>query len=251
MHWNDNIRKRQALKGILLENRLVRSVKDIEKNSRIDVFGTVPHTTWQPDRVDAPFCPALEEAFRRISTNLLFFFSKPEQKVIGIHSVRPGEGKTFVSVSFAWYLALCGKKVLLAGTNLSSPALSRLTGAPPGPGLSSCLEGQPFESCIREIGPGGLWLMPEGPAVDDPGGLLGGDPFRMMISRSKEVFDCVILDNTSAVAAPDRRFAPPACVLNQVVVRAGRSRTNEVRFVHHLRRHDAVRNLAFILNDLV
>lgn len=250
MHWNDDIRKRPSFKGILLENRLIRSVKDIEKNSRIYVIGTVPHATWQPNCTDVPFCPGLQEAFRHISTNLLFFFSRPEQKVIGIHSVRPGEGKTFVSVSFAWYLALCGKKVLLAGANLRSPALAQLTGTPPEAGLSSCLEGQPFETCIRKTGPGELWLMPEGPAVDDPGSLLGGDPFRMMISRGKEAFDCIILDNASAVAAAEGLVAATACDLNLFVLRAGCSRTNEVRFVHHLVRHGAVTNLAFILNDL-
>ena len=165
-----------------------------------------------------------------------------------MQSVRTGEGKSFVSASLACCLASQGKKVLLVEMNLRRPVLAALAGVSKEAGLRSCLKGRAFDECIRETAHG-FWLMPEGAA----GGqelLFDGEEFRSLIDRGRQAFDYVILDNAAVSGGHEGITAGQLCDLNLFVLRSGRSRRNEIRFIHHLAAHGAIRNLAFVLNDL-
>lgn len=237
--------------GISFLNRKIRSKRDIEKVSRFYIIGTVPHVGGSPGEGAGALCEELQEPFQQISNNLLFFFNKSGQKVIGIHSAKESEGKTFVSESLARCLALNGKKVLLVGANLRRPEKNRKGGAAKEAGLSSFLSGRPFEQCVRKAGSAGLWIMPEGPAVTDPVGLLSSDMFRELISRSREEFDSVILDNAPAAVGTDGIVTGAECDLNLFVLRARRSRISEIRYIHHLAGHGVIRDVALLLNDTI
>jgi len=242
------VSRRSVFRGTFLFKNVIWSKRDIEKVSWIYVIGTVPHVAGGKPAIKDGDCGELRESLTRICANLSFFFYKPDQKVIGIHSVKPGVGKSFFSVCLATCFALNGKKVLLIGANLRRPGLNPQAGKERAPGLSSYLSGQPFDACVRKTGPGELWMMPEGPAVENPGELLNNDLFKRLIRQSRETFDYVILDNAPASVVADGLITGAACDLNLFVLRTGVSRKNEFRFIDQLTGAGSMSHLALVLN---
>lgn len=242
---------RMIFRKIRLIDRVIRSKRDIEEQCYFYRAGTIPHAQGKHvPAVTGPGCPELKEAFQQIITRLRFLYHRPGHQVIGIHSVMPGEGKTFTAVNLATMLALSGEKVLLCEANLRKPCLVQQFGTGNETGLSTCLNGRSFEEVVQKTSIDQLWLLPAGPVPSNPAELLGSDRFRMLIDRSREAFDFVILDHAPASVVADSLITGPACDLNLFVLRAGVSRKDEFRFIDQLTGTGAMKHLVLVLNDL-
>lgn len=232
-------------------DRTIRSKRDIEAYCYFYQTGTIPHASGKHVlAVTDPSEMAVREAFEQVGTNLRFLFCKPGQQVIGIHSVMPREGKTFIAANLAATLAFSGKKVLLIEANLRKPALAALFGTSNETGLSRFLSGGTSNEVVQRTSIDQLWMLPAGPVPSNPAELLGNGRFRMLIDRGREEFDFVIFDNAPASVFADGLITSAACDLNLFVLRAGVSRKDEFKFMDQLTGTGSMSHLGLVLNDV-
>jgi len=83
-----------------------------------------------------------KEAFRRLRTNAITSVGEGVTcPVIGVTSSHPGEGKSIISLNFAFSLAELGKKVLIIDADMFRPSLHTKLGMDPSVGLFDLLGG--------------------------------------------------------------------------------------------------------------
>ena len=97
----------------------IQSKEELEKGCNIPLIGEISHCKYKTE------LPVLEhprsgiaENFRGVHIGLKHIYREKGYKVIAVHSMFPGEGKTFSSVNLAASIASDNKKVLLVGCDL-------------------------------------------------------------------------------------------------------------------------------------
>jgi polysaccharide biosynthesis transport protein len=121
----------------------------------------------------------------------------PGRGVIGVTSVRPGEGKSTVSLNLATTLAAGGASVLLIDGDMRSPGLSRHLGITSGPSLVDVALGQvAWTEVLWKADPPSLDVLP----CVRPGGvghvaeLLAAKPIRTLFDEARHRYDHVVVD---------------------------------------------------------
>ncbi|CAA0079729.1 Tyrosine-protein kinase etk [BD1-7 clade bacterium] len=142
-----------------LMNNTIRSVRDVEDQLNLPVFGVIPELGKDAPKVEysgtvqktveVDILEAFNdkkhhlyaEAVRAMRTSLTVSSLDVERKVIMITSTAPGEGKSSVSLGLAASLSQMGK-TLVIGADLRRPGLIRKLGIKPGTaGLANVLTG--------------------------------------------------------------------------------------------------------------
>ena len=136
----------------------------------------------------------IQESFKALRTNLQF--SGSDVKTFAVTSSLPNEGKSFISVELAISLAEFGKKVLLLDCDLRKSVLvSKYVNYTGINGLSQYLSGQAsIEDVTYATQINGLCVIFSGPFPPNPVELLGGQTFKSLIEKSRELFDYIIID---------------------------------------------------------
>jgi polysaccharide biosynthesis transport protein len=117
--------------------------------------------------------------------------------VLGITSVRPGEGKSTVSLNLAGTLAFSGASVLLIDADMRRPGLSRYLGITTGPSLVEVALGQvAWTDIIWKADPPSLDILP----CVRPGGLghvaelLAAKSITTLLEEARHRYDHVLVD---------------------------------------------------------
>ncbi|AZL58139.1 chromosome partitioning protein ParA [Tabrizicola piscis] len=120
-----------------------------------------------------------------------------EHLVVGITSVRPGEGKSTLALDLASTLAASGKPVLLIDADMRRSGLSRGLGITSGPSLVEVALGQvPWTEALRKHDLAGVDVLP----CVFPGGivhvaeLLTSKPVQDMLRDARQTYAHVIVD---------------------------------------------------------
>jgi succinoglycan biosynthesis transport protein ExoP len=112
-----------------------------------------------------------------------------------ITSARAGEGKSLVAASLGWALALRGLRVLLVDLNFSHPTLAMLWQQPPGKGVREVLQGTAaLSECVHQVGPGELYLLPNGQAEGIPWAQLDPASLAGWLAAIKTDYEVLLLD---------------------------------------------------------
>ncbi len=121
----------------------------------------------------------------------------PPRGALGITSIRPGEGKSTLSLELATTLAAGGASVLLIDADMRRPGLSRYLGITSGPSLVDVALGQvTWTEALRKADPPSLDVLP----CVRPGGLghvaelLAAKSIRMLFEEARHLYDHVIVD---------------------------------------------------------
>lgn len=142
------------------------------------------------------------EAFKRLRTNALLALSDQNDKkcqIIGVTSAQPSEGKSIVSINFAYSIAELGKSVLLIDGDMRRPSVHGVVDIPLSPGLSDVLSGAEnlsktivhYQSTTGEVG---FNMIPSGVIPANPSELLNSDRFQRFMEVVSTAFDYVIID---------------------------------------------------------
>lgn len=157
--------------------------------------------------VDYPFS-RVAETMRSIKLALQFGRVSADDRVIGIVSALPGEGKSTVVMNFAQHLASTGSRTLLIDCDLRNPSLTRqVTGRSSG-GLLDVLYRSGSLDSLAFIDPvTGLHFLSTGArsAVAQTDELLGSERMRELIASLKTAYDYVVLDLPPIVPTVDAR----------------------------------------------
>ncbi len=202
---------------------------------------TMPRSSWVPENPELLLYGSKSslihlEAFRRLRSQLHLSARKRILKTLLLTSAIPGEGKTFVAANLAITLAhQKGKKVLLMDGDLRHGSLSRLLGAPAGPGLVEYLKGTAALDEIVQRGPlGDLFLIGAGGVTDQAAELLQGNALRLAMAQLVKIFDWIVLDSPAAVPVSDVNALGAVADGVLVVARAAATNRDLVRKVRDM-----------------
>lgn len=165
---------------------------------------------WKPDSkcvlfIDSPSNKLGEEEFRTLRSRLHELKQQQTLKKIVIASAMPGEGKTFVAVNLARAIAKQrGSRVLLIDSDLRSPRLHEVLGAPATPGLSDYLLGAVDEwAILQKSSAANLFFIPSGKQTSNPTELIASGRMKDILGHLAPCFDWVIIDSPPALPVSD------------------------------------------------
>lgn len=193
----------------------------------------------------------VSEMFRTMRNNLLFMLSEKDQNVVLVTSTIPKEGKTFIACNLARSLALMDKRVILVGSDIRNPHLSRVLNVPKREnGFSSYLAGlvQNHNELIEQVEPN-FFILQTGPIPPNPNELLSKKRTGELISILKREFDYVVLDSAPVGVVSDTfmisKYAD-ACIF---VVRENYTEKDTISFLNNLVHDKRLKNVAVVLNQ--
>lgn len=132
--------------------------------------------------------------------------------VLGVVSVRAGEGKSTVASNLAALIASGGRSVLLVDADLRTSGLSKMLHKVMGVGLREVLLGrEKWDTAIRQEASTGLHLLPSTFPSGDPiaGDLAGSPEFRDVIRDASKSYAFTILDLSPLGPVSDARALLP------------------------------------------
>ena len=246
-----------ALPGVVILlkdylNNTIQLKEDVEKLTPLTIIGNVPHSTNATELVvvEKPRAP-ITEAYRGVRTNLQYLLNQEGQKVIGIHSIYPGEGKTFSSTNLSCILAVNDKKVLLIGADMRKPRLHNIFNISNKEGLSTFLIGQSaYQDVIAKTNIKNLYLLPSGPVPPNPAELLERDEYGKLIVQAKKDFDFIIVDNAPVSFVTDGLVTGRQTDLNIFILRYGISRKEQLKFINEMAEQGVMKHPSLLINDI-
>ena len=230
----------------------IRYQKEVEKSTFLKIAGNIQHLK-ETSYLSVHKNPQSSEAesFRGLRTNLQNMLEKPEQKVIGFHSLRSGEGKMFSSINLSCILAMNGKKVLLIETDMRAPRLSLIFNEKTEIGLSSYLIGlTSYEKIIFKTRISNLSIIPAGSIPPNPSELLDREQYKKLIAQTRKDFDYVIVCNAPVSLITDGIITGKQTDLNIFVLRYKFSKNNELKFINKLVNQKQISNVSLLINDV-
>ena len=237
------------LRGLL--DRTVRTPEDLRERLGTPVLGHIPvgSSRKSPLLFESNENWARPEAFRQLRTNLQFVDIEQPVGVLAVTSSLPAEGKSSIAANLAITFSEAGKRVLLIEGDLRRPVLAdrfQLVGSV---GLTNVLAHQlQLDDVVQEWKIDGLHLMASGPIPPNPSELLGSEAMVKLLVEARGLYDLVIIDTPPLLPVTDGAITAAGADGAIVVVRYGKTRTNDVeRALETLRVVDA-RVLGTVLN---
>jgi succinoglycan biosynthesis transport protein ExoP len=172
------------------------------------------------------------EGFRAIKVAADIAGAIKQNKVIGITSSLPHEGKSTVASNFAAVVAHGGRKVILIDGDLRNPTLTRKLVSKPEVGLLEVLAGKVgLRQVIHTDEATGMAFLP---AVIDArwarsSEIVASDAFRELLDGLRKVYDYIIIDLPPLAPVVDARAASNIVDSYVFVIEWGRTRLNMVQ----------------------
>jgi polysaccharide biosynthesis transport protein len=241
-------------------NRVIRTQDDVQDISMRPFFGYLPLLSKaempEPDtsifsplepgqngrqgEFEYPF-PALvaprshfTETLRHIRVGVETAAKDRPGYVLGIASIRPGEGKSTVAANLAALAAAAGRSVLLVDADLRSSGLSRRLGQATGTGLREVLQDRAdWQEALRREAGTGLHLLPSTFAADDDtaGDQAASPAFRNILNVARQHFDLTIIDLAPLGPVSDARALQPVMDGMVAVLEWGAMQKEELRSI--------------------
>ena len=193
-----------------------------EFTSKSDIFRHV---------IDQPLS-AFAEGFRAVKVAADISGSIKTNKVIGITSSLPHEGKTTVASNFAESIAHAGRKVILIDGDLRNPTLSRRLVSKPDVGMLEVIAGKiELRDAIYTDNLSGLAFLPAviESRLAHSSEILSSEVFRQLIDRLRKSYDYIIIDLPPLAPVVDARATTNIVDSYLFVIEWGKTRTNMVQ----------------------
>src|SRR3989442_1153976 len=164
------------------------------------------------------------EELRFFAANLLDLCRRRKVSCLAMTSALPGEGKTTLSMGLATALARePGRRILLVEADLRRPSMTETLGLPPAHGLSEWLNGTLDYVPVREVQPGGFFLVAAGQTGLKRPELLGSPRMDAVLRAGRRLFDLVLLDAVPVLPVADTVLMQDLVDGFQLVVRSRRT----------------------------
>ena len=241
---------------LYIVNDKITSVQEVEKSITVPIIGVIPisnHSTVTPFHILDNPKSMVSEAIRILRTNLDFFTSSGNKKIISISSTVSGEGKSFLALNLGGVLALSKKKVILLDLDMrkNKVKLPFNTDDLQDKGISTILiKKNQWRECIVSTSLENFDYLPSGPHPPNPSELLLNGEFSEMLKELKEVYDYIVIDTPPVGLVTDGIMAMKRSDLSIYVFRANYSKKD---FINNLQRIIGINKLdriAVVLNAL-
>ncbi|MCI4677063.1 polysaccharide biosynthesis tyrosine autokinase [Rhodoblastus acidophilus] len=205
---------------------------DAERRQRI-----VPRRSSIDSSVVATPLSRYVEAIRAIKIGIDLSPSKTSNKVIGITSALPNEGKTTTAASLARLIAHGGGRVIAVDCDLRNPSLSASLAPGATTGLLEVLRGvRPLEEAIWRDRATDLAFLPVAWRRDPPfhtSEILASEATHKLFDRLRAAYDYVIVDLPPLSPLVDARAAASFTDCFVLVIEWGRTKVDVVQHALH------------------
>jgi succinoglycan biosynthesis transport protein ExoP len=181
--------------------------------------------------IDQPMS-AFAEGFRSIKVAADISGSIKKNKVVGITSSLPREGKSTVASNFAELIAHAGRKVILIDGDLRNPTLSHRLASKADVGLLEVLAGKiELRDAIYTDSLSGLAFLPAviEPRLAHSSEILASEVLRQLIDGLRKSYDYIIVDLPPLAPVVDARATTNIIDSYVFVIEWGRTRINMVQ----------------------
>lgn len=238
--------------GINIFSNTIMKKEDIEINTRLPILGNIMH-----NRV-ASYTPVADnpnsviaEAFRKVRVNIQFILSNQEKKIISIHSINSGDGKSFTAVNISTILAMNNKKVIIIGCDMYKPILHKIFNTSNEQGLSTYLSGKDdIENVVLETNIQHLSLLPAGPCPNNPSELMNQTKMSQLLKTLSTQYDYAVLDNAPLSQVTEGLLLGRHSDLNIFILRYGISKKRQLNYINQLFENKKLNCIALIVNDI-
>ena len=185
-------------------------------------------------------------------TNLDFFLTGNDKKIIALSSTISGEGKSFLALNLGGVLALARKKVVLLDLDMRKaknnlPFEVRDSSK----GISTILiQKNTWHECLIGTSLENFDYLPSGPQPPNPSELLLGGEFSALLEDLKKKYDYIVLDTPPIGLVTDGIMAMKFADLSIYVLRANYSNKDYINNLHRTVTINKLNNIAVVLNAL-
>lgn len=180
------------------------------------------------------------ESYKTLRTNIQYSSFDKEYKTIVVTSSVPGEGKTNTVGNLALAFSQGEKKVLLIDCDLRKPALHKRFKVSNSMGLSDVLIGKETLDNVVYRRNGNLDILTSGKIPPNPSEMLGSKAMSEFLKEASIYYDTIILDAPPVLAVSDAQILSTKVDGTIVVVKAEKTRKEEVQnSINQLRKVNA------------
>ncbi len=189
-----------------------------------------------------------EESYRTLRTRLLRVQATTGIRSVLFTSTVPGEGKTLTTINTALCCTqLHEMRTLVIDGDLRTRGLSKLMGAPSGPGLGEILTGRArYEDAILGTDHPNLFALAAGSPAGAPPELFAGPAWKEFLGWCGETFKLVLIDAPPILGLSDIDLMAHGCDGVLMVVRANQTKRQLLRKA--VQQIDPKKNLGVIFN---
>jgi succinoglycan biosynthesis transport protein ExoP len=200
--------------------------------------------------VDSPFSQ-FTEALRSVKVATDLNAVVQANKVIGVTSSIPNEGKSTIATNFAELIAHSGSKTILVDSDLRNPSLSRHLAPGAEIGLVDVLAGRgTLEAALWTDASSGLHFLPAGSTTKlmHTNEILGSEGVKKFFARLRETYDYVIVDFAPLAPVVDTRTTTNFIDSYVYVIEWGRTKIDVVQHSLFAAREVYDRLLGVVMN---
>lgn len=221
----------------------VRSAQEIEAETGLNVYSTIPLSTTQKTigQLVATKAQGIHllahshatdpaiESLRSLRTALQFAMLDAPNNRILITGATPGLGKSFVSSNFAAILAAGGKRVLLIDADMRKGYINQFLGLKREGGLSDLIVGSiSADQAVHKNVLPGLDVITTGTFPPNPAELLMSEAFARSLEKVSAGYDMVVIDTAPVLVAADTAAAAKHAGIVMLVARAEVTQSGEL-----------------------
>ena len=174
------------------------------------------------------------ESIRSIRFAIDLDSTKTPNKVVGLISTLPNEGKSTVAASLALLLANSGKRVIMVDCDLRNPSLSADLAPNAGAGLIDVLLGaRSLEDAVWTDPRTNLAFLPVAKRLSNTSEILCSEQTKKLFDKLRATYDYVIVDLPPLAPVIDVRVTTPLIDCFILVVEWGRTTTDVVQHALH------------------
>jgi capsular exopolysaccharide synthesis family protein len=207
----------------------IKSLRDAEDSSSGNpVIGVIPLVdSWRGlsethlALIEDP-TSTVSEAYRTLRTAIQFLGIDESQRIIGITSSTPGEGKSTTVANLAVSFARAGQRVVVLSCDFRRPRIHAFFGLDNQLGLTSVLLGEAsMQDSFNQVpDEPNLRIFPSGPVPPNPAEILSLDRVRIVVETLAENADIVLLDCPPVLPVTDALLISRLCDTMLVVTAA-------------------------------
>ena len=232
----------------------VKGAQQLEDKFGLTVLGSIEEMRDKDKKIESfitknPLSP-VAESYRLIRSGLLLSSAEHPPKTMLVTSMNAKEGKTSTTANIARILAQNGSSVLIIDCDLRRPRMHEIFGVKNEIGLSSFLTGTTEENVVQKVEGEDIFLIPSGPIPPAPAELLGSAKMKQLLKSLSEKFDFILLDSPPVQSVTDSLELSQYVDGTIVVVRAGKTTTEDMESGMKKLRDVQTRFLGFVLNGM-
>lgn len=234
----------------------IYSIKDIEKQSHLPVFGEIPYIEDQKlyNSVYVLTNPrsVASEAFRRIRVNLEYTTTPQKSKVVMVTSSVPNEGKTVVAANLAAVIGMSEKRTILLSLDMRRPEMHYKFKLSNKIGISDVLAGKADLKDViwqHEVYPN-LNIITSGRIPPNPAELLASHRMKEVLEELRKRYDYIIIDTPPVNYAADAMVLIKYVDITLFVVKSGFTELRYLKELEALIKKMHIEHYGIVLNSV-